>query len=202
MEEFMAALASVVDYPLPSAILVFLVGALGALIKDVMDDDGLQLPSWSKGTFYCGFLGGILIGGTASLLTGNSLLSALTAGFMGSAIISAALVKKPVDSIPQPLDIPALITSIAKKNKVNVSLALAVAEAESSFNPSATHSNANNSIDRGLYQINNLYHPEVSEAQAFDPKFSAQFFCDAVNKGNLSWWNASKPRWIDKVVVA
>ena len=78
-------------------------------------------------------------------------------------------------------------------------LALAVAEAESSFNPKAEHKNADGSADRGLYQINSKWHPEVSEAQAYDPEFATEFFCKAVKDGNLSWWNSSKPRWIEKV---
>lgn len=51
--------------------------------------------------------------------------------------------------------------------------AVAVALAESGGNPAATHTNANGSHDRGLWQINDQAHPEVSDAQAFDPAGAA-----------------------------
>lgn len=196
-----ASLASAVDIASFNALCVFLIGALGALIKDISDDDGLQLPSLKNGKFYLGFLGGCLIGGVAGLLSGDSFIGALSGGFMGYSLILSALGQVEKKAAETVADLPALIEKIAKKNKVNPTLALAVAEAESSFNKSAEHANADGSIDRGLYQINSKWHPEVSPEQAFDPEFSINFFCQAVKDGNLSWWNASKSKWIDKVVV-
>ena len=48
--------------------------------------------------------------------------------------------------------------------------AVAIAMAESGGNPSAQNcSNANNTCDRGLLQINNYWHPEVSDQCAYNP---------------------------------
>ena len=46
--------------------------------------------------------------------------------------------------------------------------AVAVEWAEAGGDTDAKHVNADGSIDRGLWQINSRFHPEVSDAQAFD----------------------------------
>lgn len=199
MQTFLASISSAIDIASLNALCLFLIGALGALVRDVTDDDGLQLPSINQGKFYVGFLGGALIGGVAGLISGDSFLGALTAGFAGYSVILTALNGK-ITPITKKEETPQqIIERIAKKNKSDVKLALAVAEAESNFNPLATNKNADDSIDRGLYQINSKWHPEVKEEQAFDPEFATEFFCKAIKDGNLSWWNASKSRWIEKV---
>lgn len=202
IQNAVASIVSAVDITSLNALCVFFVGALGALIKDISDDGGLELPNLADGKFYLGSLGGMLIGGVAGLISGDSFIGALTGGYMGYGVIVAALGKLESKAVEVAADIPALIEKIAKKNKVDVKLALAVAEAESGFNVNAIRENAPDSIDRGLYQINSKWHPEVTEAQAFNPEFATQFFCEAVKNGNLSWWNASKPKWIDKVMAA
>jgi len=195
----MAALVAATDIISLNALCLFLLGALGALIRDITDDGGLTLPSLEKGNFYLGFAGGMIIGGVAGLISGDGFISALTAGFTGYAIILAALGGPKIAAETKKETPQETITRIAKKNKTDEKLALAVAEAESSFNATAIHTNADGSRDRGLFQINSKYHPQVTDEQAFNAEFSAQFFCDAVKAGNLSWWNASKPKWIEKV---
>jgi len=56
--------------------------------------------------------------------------------------------------------------------------AVAVCMAESSGSCSARHTNAGGTIDRGLWQINDYYHPEVSDSCAYD--------CSCNGKGALS----------------
>lgn len=224
MQSFLASVSYAVELMSNSAIWAFFIGALGALVRDVLDDGVLQLPRIKDGIVILGCFGGFLLGGAAGLLTGGNLLLEFTAGFTGYAVL-AALASPPsarpadilsairsgvADSVaaaapvsPEKVEsVPDIICRVASDAGVDVKLALAVAEAESSFNPLATHSNADVSVDRGLYQINSKWHPEVSEDQAFNAEFSAKFFCTAVKAGNLSWWNASKPRWIDKVFSA
>lgn len=46
---------------------------------------------------------------------------------------------------------------------------IAIVCAESGRDPAAKHVNKDGSIDRGLWQINDRAHPEVTDAQAFDP---------------------------------
>jgi hypothetical protein len=73
--------------------------------------------------------------------------------------------------------------------------AVAVALAESGGNPTAVNTNADrwHSRDRGLWQINDHWHPEVSDAAAFNPATAAQA-AYRISGGGKSWsawstWN-------------
>lgn len=70
-----------------------------------------------------------------------------------------------------------------------LNIAVAIAEAESSFNTTAKLVNTDGSIDRGLWQINNRYHPEVPDAQAYDPLGAARAAYAISNRGtNFGAW--------------
>lgn len=56
----------------------------------------------------------------------------------------------------------------------SASTIVAIAEAESNLNPTARGINTNGSIDRGILQINNVYHSEVPDSCAYDPTCSFQ----------------------------
>jgi len=64
--------------------------------------------------------------------------------------------------------------------------AVAIAMAESGFNPNATNVNTNGSTDRGLWQINNFAHPDVSDACAFDPSCNAEAMA-SISSGGTNW---------------
>jgi len=188
------------------SIAIFLAGAAGALCKDIFKDNEIEMPHWNGGKLGLGFLGGMMIGGASSIYTDGSLLAAFTAGFTGVAMLQSILDgKKPDDSIKSKKekeekklvneDIEDIIYRIAKEEGIDPALAVRVARAESGLNPTARCVNGPNSIDRGLYQINSKYHPEVTDKEADDPVFATHFFCQAVKDGNLSWWNASKKNW-------
>lgn len=49
---------------------------------------------------------------------------------------------------------------------------LAIIAAESGRDPNAKHVNTDGSTDRGLWQINDKAHPDVSDATAYDPVLS------------------------------
>lgn len=76
--------------------------------------------------------------------------------------------------------------------------AIAVALAESGGNPNATNQNKNSagqvtSTDRGLWQINNVYHSEVSDSCAFSPACAAtQTY--RISSGGSNWtpWTTYK----------
>ena len=59
---------------------------------------------------------------------------------------------------------------------------------ESRHNPYATNGNGGHSIDRGLFQWNDKYHPEISDECAFDIRCSTIETMNAINSGNQSWW--------------
>jgi len=61
----------------------------------------------------------------------------------------------------------------AAKHKVPTSLAFALAYEESRFNPKAVNKNEN-TVDRGLFQLNSSTFPKMTEKQAFDPQYNAK----------------------------
>ena len=68
--------------------------------------------------------------------------------------------------------------------------AVAVALAESSGWTKAVLVNTNCTKDRGLWQINDYWHPEVSQAQAFDPVSNAKAAFDISDSGSdWSQWS-------------
>jgi len=205
-------------------LIVFIAGALGALAKDVFKDNAIELPKWEGGKLGLGFLGGMLIGGAAGMYIDGSFITAFMAGFTGMAILQGILdgkntaicrdgvveektlietTKEITKNIGESTAatkemVEKIIRYIAKQKSVDADLAVRVAKAESGLSPTAKNTNTDGSIDRGLYQINNKYHPEVTDEQAYDIVLSTRFFCDAVLAGNLSWWNASKANWEQK----
>lgn len=201
--------------------IIFLAGALGALCKDIFKDNTIEMPKWEGGKLGLGFIGGMIIGGAAGMYIDGSFITAFMAGFTGVAILQAVLDGKEVKTYKKETEqttetekktieetveqkstetsnavmIEKIIRYIAKQKGVDADLAVRVAKAESGLSPTAINVNTDGSKDRGLYQINDKYHQEVTDEEAFDIVLSTRFFCDAVNNGNLSWWNASKSRW-------
>ena len=70
-------------------------------------------------------------------------------------------------------------------------VAIAVAMAESSCNPRALNVNSGGSRDRGLWQMNSVYHPEVSDACAFQIQCNADAAWNTSKHGtNWTPWSA------------
>lgn len=72
-------------------------------------------------------------------------------------------------------DVTQAILSEADKNDIPLSLAFALAHTESNYRVNAVNRNTNESIDRGLFQLNNNSFPSLSEADFFDPYTSAKY---------------------------
>lgn len=176
-------------------LIYFIAGGIGALCKDIFKDNKLVLPSLKGGELTLGFIGGVIIGGLAGIVTDNHWLTALMSGFTGSAILSNLPAVASIVRTEQTLSIEEIIKMVAIEESVDPDLALRVAKCESSLNPKARNINSPTSIDRGLFQINNFYHPQVTDEQADDPIFATRFFCKAFKNGNLNWWKASKACW-------
>lgn len=179
--------------------LLFGAGALGALIKDILQDNKLKLPTLEKGELSLGFLGSLVVGGFVGYMVDGSYITAAISGYTGFSIIKDLMNGKLETEKKTNINIEDKIKSKATEMGIDPELAVRVAKAESGLNPKATNTNKDGSIDRGIYQINSKWHPEVSESQAFDVDFSIDFFCKAVKDGHISWWDATKPVWdIDK----
>jgi hypothetical protein len=74
-------------------ILLFICGGCGALIKDILADNCLKLPTISNGAINLGCLGAMIIGAFAGWAIDGSYLTAFTGGIAGSVVI-AGLVPK------------------------------------------------------------------------------------------------------------
>lgn len=99
------------------------------------------------------------------------------------------------DDFPGQANIISIIREIAKEYDVNPELAIRIAKCESNLIPKAVRINQNGTIDRGLYQWNDFYHPEITNECAFNIRCSTTAFCKAVKNGNINWWFASKQCW-------
>jgi hypothetical protein len=174
---------------------LFIIGAIGALIKDIIEDGSLKLPSLKNGNFYLGFFGGVAIGGMAGILIDGSVVTAFLAGYSGTSVIQNLILKNSSQAQAAEESVEQIIRKICMEEGVDSELALRVAKCESNLNPSAVHENAPDSIDRGLFQINSKYHPDITPSQAYDPVFSTRFFCKAFKAGNLGWWDATRTCW-------
>lgn len=175
--------------------MLLIAGAVGALIKEILEDNKIKLPNLLKGELDLGFLGSILIGGFVGYMVDGSYVTAAMAGFVGLSAIENLVPSALKAKNSETKEIENTIRTIAKVECVDAELAVAVAKCESGLNPAAVNTNTDGSRDRGLYQINEKYHPEVTDAQAFDIIFSTQFFCKAFKAGHISWWDASKKCW-------
>ena len=180
----------------------FVAGAIGALISDILKDNSLELPKRIDGKLTLGFVGSMVIGGIAGYYIDGSIVTAFMGGFVGKAVIVSFVPKSPAELIKKKPTKPAkdetikeMIKRVAEAHGVDPVLAVKVAQCESALNPNAVNVNKTGSKDRGLYQWNDHYHPEITDDMAFDPETATIKFCEAVSAGNIKWWNASRKCW-------
>lgn len=88
-----------------------------------------------------------------------------------------------------------IIRRVTRDEGIDFDLAIRVAKCESGLNPGAIGRNSDGSLDRGLFQWNTRWHPEITDEVAFDAEKSTRAFCQAVKDGNIKWWSASKKCW-------
>jgi hypothetical protein len=180
-------------------LIVALGGAAGALVKLIIADNFLVLPKKIDGKLSLGFLGSLLIGAFVGYMIDGSFVTAAMAGFTGFSVIENLVPGKAKTAEADKATVEKIIRLITAEESVDADLAVRVAECESGLDPKATHTNADGSIDRGLFQINTKWHPEAGDEIAFSIESSTRFFCKAFKAGNLSWWDNSKACWgLDK----
>jgi soluble lytic murein transglycosylase-like protein len=91
-----------------------------------------------------------------------------------------------------PADIPTLIENAATKYGVNEGHLTAVLKCESNFAPNARGDHGHS---RGLSQISDIYHSEVSDAEADDPAFAIDFMAKAFANGKAHEWSCWRSRY-------
>ncbi len=86
-----------------------------------------------------------------------------------------------------------LINKAANIKNVPNQILRAVLKQESGLNPNATATNTNGSIDRGIAQINNVAHPDVSNAQAYNPNYAIPWAANYLSnlKSKYGTWDAA-----------
>jgi len=139
-------------------------------------------------------IGGLILKFSGIDGTIGTLLTAVVLFYFGKKEIYDKSKEKTV-SWPKAKTIEEIIRIIAKEESVDPDLAVRVAKCESGLNPAATNTNLNGTIDRGLYQWNTKWHPEISDEVAFDAEKATRAFCKAFKEGHLDWWNATKECW-------
>lgn len=80
------------------------------------------------------------------------------------------------------------VRSILERSGINVDFADRLIQCESTWNPEAIHYNKG-SVDRGLWQINSFFHPEVSKECAFDPACSTVESIKIIKSRGWSEWS-------------
>ena len=92
-----------------------------------------------------------------------------------------------VGSILTPLQVKAYVRTEALEHGVSPQVALWIVKHESSFNPRAR---GDGEASRGLWQISRIYHPEVSDAVAFNVASSTKWSLDRIRSGKANEWSS------------
>ena len=80
------------NLPLSDSIALLFAGALGALAKDCVIDNTLELPFIHGKKLYLGFIGATLVGAFIGYVVDGSMLTAAMGGYTGSSILKSLLI--------------------------------------------------------------------------------------------------------------
>ena len=83
-------------------------------------------------------------------------------------------------------EVKAYVQTEATEFGVNPKLALWIVKHESEFNPRAK---GDGEASRGLWQISKIYHPEVSDAMAFNVASSTEWSLERIRSGKANEWS-------------
>jgi len=87
-------------------------------------------------------------------------------------------------------DVETQIRTIANEEDFEwVDYLVRLAKCESKLDPNAIGDSGHS---RGLYQIHNLYHPSVSDEEAFDIEWSTKWTMDMINDGYQHYWTCNR----------
>ncbi|HEY9828932.1 MAG TPA: hypothetical protein V6D26_00025 [Stenomitos sp.] len=86
-----------------------------------------------------------------------------------------------------------IVMAAREAGYTDVSVVLAVSFCESSWNEKAV--GKVDKRDRGVFQINSRWNPDVTDECAFDAECSTKWFINELNNNRLWKWKASQPCW-------
>lgn len=85
------------------------------------------------------------------------------------------------------------VKEILKEHSLPIGEAFSIINCESRWKPHALNVNQDGSVDRGLWQINSKYHPDVSNREAFDVVSSTLAAVEIYKeRGNWSAWRCGR----------
>lgn len=76
-----------------------------------------------------------------------------------------------------------------KQGYGDVELALDIADCESRYNPKATGVNKDGTRDRGVFQINEYWHKNISDECAYDAECNIRYAISLLNQGKAHLWS-------------
>ena len=82
--------------------------------------------------------------------------------------------------------VKAYVQTEAVEHGVSPKLALWIVKHESQFNP---HAKGDGEASRGLWQISRIYHPEVTDAVAFNVASSTEWSLERIRSGKAHEWS-------------
>lgn len=68
-------------------------GAIGALAKDCIVDNALELPFKKDGKLYLGFIGAVIVGAFIGYMVDGSFITAAMGGYTGKSVLEHLLIK-------------------------------------------------------------------------------------------------------------
>ena len=93
----------------------------------------------------------------------------------------------------QTQNVEQIIRVVAEQEGIDPDLMVRIAWAESGLNPKARGKITPE--DRGIFQINSYFNPDVSDECSFDPWCASRWTAKEINEGRLWKWSASKHKW-------
>lgn len=81
---------------------------------------------------------------------------------------------------------------MASETSINADKAIYVAKCESGLDP---HARGDMGHSRGIYQIDDIYHPEVSTKQAESPVWATAWALNEMQAGKWSDWKTCSKRY-------
>jgi|SRR5579864_8886516 len=117
-------------------------------------------------------------------------------GFAASPMTAAELPMRSNFTPGEPLNVPAYVQTAARAAGVNPRIAEWIVSHESRHHPYAL---GDNGQSRGIWQINRVYHPEVSDACAYDVQCSTDWSLRRIQDGYVNEWTTWKycREWYD-----
>jgi hypothetical protein len=76
---------------MPTILTLIIAGAVGALVKDILQDGYLEMPKFQDSKIVLGSIGGLIVGAAIGWLVDKTATTAFLGGYVGKAVIEKIL---------------------------------------------------------------------------------------------------------------